>query len=1061
MVALLAAIMLIVIGSWWRASELQTDPDHNKLDQSATSSDTVSELEPGKVFPNQTPRNVAPAPALPLREGLTVDAVHARIVDELGNGVQGATITWTPLLPIELGPVREWGGIDWAAIDAATLMTVSDARGNYVFSSAPADAEVHGSVLWFTHPDFAADMVLLDARSNAARELGTNTLHRTRATIVHVVSDTADPVAEARVEQVSLFPGPDEPLDQRTVRAHRLFHRQWTTDSDGIIRLDRTAGLQGWYATKGATRSRPFFSDGASPADVVLQLVQCFELTGSVRVAGGTTDGTPVRVRVDLGESARSGLDQLAVGPDLRFGPRRIPVVPDARYIFRLDGGGLLGAELARVAPAPGEQVRVDFESSRGGSVRVRVLGSVGECANASVVADYQVDGEWRSSRATTDDDGLALVSGLLPGSLWLDVSARRHATRRSGPWQVSADGSDPILEIELREAGVLRGTCLYQGNPIHDYWISYWGSDPRDVSSTYFRDRQDGTFEIEQAPLGEVHVVAYTDSLARSSIVQSLIAANVPAEVTLELPDSVRAVGTVVDAATSAPIASANAQIWIEYNSVGIATQGVPTPVQSDGHFELSNVAPGAVNIHIAAPGYASFTAATTAQAHTPLDLGVIALMKRAPIEVRLIGKPGVDYTGYSCELDGSEVYPAAECSHDGVARFPSVTPAIWRLFVYGPDEDAPWHELLIDLRPGKPWIVEIPFASDRKLEVQIRTSDGGPLPAPLAVECHVAELDGRSLRQIVNADAQGRAVLEHIAADEAVVSVWNNQANLAMASTLVHDGDNKVDVWLTQERQQIRVLDRQARPRTGVSVTLMDSRWRVSSKITVSSDANGIAAFPPRPFNDAVAVLAHERDGVQLDVGIDLSNASRQIVDVVFDPRATMRVQLKDGEQALPGLAVLISDASRSYVLAESATDAQGTASFGPVSVSDLLVDVIDARIWREQFVVRAAEDGHVSILQVRRLGGVELHVRNAAGLNVEGVEVALYCSELSSDVGAWLAEGRLGGATSPITDSGGKLRLTGLPRGKYRWTVGESATGEFDVVGGTVAQVDAVIP
>jgi len=173
-------------------------------------------------------------------------------------------------------------------------------------------------------------------------------------------------------------------------------------------------------------------------------------------------------------------------------------------------------------------------------------------------------------------------------------------------------------------------------------------------------------------------------------------------------------------------------------------------------------------------------------------------------------------------------------------------------------------------------------------------------------------------------------------------------------------------------------------------------------------------------------------------------------------------MQIALCDGATPVSAVGVRLSDRTRLYILADTATDEHGGVNYGPVSASDLLVDVIDPRVWREQFSVRSTQDERVTTVQVRRLGGVEIAVRNAAGALVRDAAVTLYCDDLKTDVAVWIADGRVSGASQQLaTDENGKLRVNGLPRGKYRWSVGDSASGSFEIVGGTLAHVDALVP
>jgi hypothetical protein len=231
-----------------------------------------------------------------------------------------------------------------------------------------------------------------------------------------------------------------------------------------------------------------------------------------------------MRVRVDIdSEDGLTGLDQVAVSRELSFGPKSLATVDAKLYHFVLDGGGLMECEVTRPAPNPGELVEVEFTTSAGGGVSVHVSDSANTpIVAADIVASFQHEHSWRLAHAATDDDGNAQVRGVIAGPIWLNIFARHFAESRFGPFSIAADGSDQRIELELQQAGALRGLCTHAGEPVKDFAVTVWGTDRTKPVTYPFSNRRDGRFELEGAPLGEVHVLAFSDQHAHSAVVDA-----------------------------------------------------------------------------------------------------------------------------------------------------------------------------------------------------------------------------------------------------------------------------------------------------------------------------------------------------------------------------------------------------------------------------------------------------------------------------------------------------------------------------------------------------------
>jgi hypothetical protein len=85
---------------------------------------------------------------------------------------------------------------------------------------------------------------------------------------------------------------------------------------------------------------------------------------------------------------------------------------------------------------------------------------------------------------------------------------------------------------------------------------------------------------------------------------------------------------------------------------------------------------------------------------------------------------------------------------------------------------------------------------------------------------------------------------------------------------------------------------------------------------------------------------------------------------------------------------------------------------------------------------------QDGQEYTVQVRRLGGVELRAVTSDGVALPGLPVELVNEEYGKSVEEWIEAGDVSVEGGLVTDHRGKLTVTGIPNGRYRWAVGEAS-------------------
>jgi hypothetical protein len=200
----------------------------------------------------------------------------------------------------------------------------------------------------------------------------------------------------------------------------------------------------------------------------------------------------------------------------------------------------------------------------------------------------------------------------------------------------------------------------------------------------------------------------------------------------------------------------------------------------------------------------------------------------------------------------------------------------------------------------------------------------------------------------------------------------------------------------------------------------------------------------------------------GIEVELGAD---GSRTEV-IRLEPTASVRIRLVDGEDPLAGVACWLQEEASGWPLPLHPTNAAGIAVWDELRVSTYRAILSGQGLWHtEALVLPANESDAVVPIQVRRVGALEIQVRNAAGLPVAGLPLELESAEFHETASSWLAQGRIGGpAGGLVTDGQGEIALSGLPRGSYLWSAdagGGPAGGLVEVPPGGTAEAALVVP
>ena len=278
-------------------------------------------------------------------------------------------------------------------------------------------------------------------------------------------------------------------------------------------------------------------------------------------------------------------------------------------YRFQLEGQ-LIPTQIARIdARQLGSAYDLSFVVESGVPVRFQVvddLGSAVEGAGCRLVWFDALRGAYEvtSSVLLTDATGDVVFTTAKNTSVFLSCSKAGHAYVEAGP---VVGPMDSPLTVTLPRAGLIRGRVTFQGANVERFSIvHYQGDGWGQYAPIAFSDRADGTFELDEAPVGEVELFALAPGYGQSIPVTVEVKSGEVTEVELKLQSGSEGRGRVLDAETRAPIAglevlrparSANDVIGMEVDN--------PIATELDGRFVVNGLIGPNTRVGFRAEGY------------------------------------------------------------------------------------------------------------------------------------------------------------------------------------------------------------------------------------------------------------------------------------------------------------------------------------------------------------------------------------------------------------------------------------------------------------------------
>jgi len=985
-----------------------------------------------------------------------------RIEDERGESIESAQFSWSRLGAGDPSWALQWPFDDGREWRAHTILHSSDASGRLALDAPPGDVDAP-SALWITHPGHAPWSMLLDRDDDLEQIPRLIVLASAPVLEVDVEGIDGRPVAGATVLQ--RFPLDARMRAQLGVRGVRLAYglrRETLTDAQGRASLASLDRAQIVDATLGISRCIPW--KGTAPDSVHLRWVSTFTWSGRVEAESPLLElaNSRVEVRAIVG-SRGTWLGVTEVRADGTFGPTSSPAPACDSLEFGLEGSTFVPTVVLHAPPNPAEHVQLVLVAKHGFRFPVTVTNRQGDpLVGAEVSWSWAVGETWKWAVHATDDTGTAVLPAAPAGGLWLLAEKSGYVGFKLA-MEVWSDVS-PTYPVVLDRGAVLRGKVTSAGLPVTDFSIVHRAAlGYSDTTTVDFLNRKDGTYVIEGVPVGERSCFAVGEFLPRSSAQTIVLSPTVDSELSFDLRPGGVAQGVVRHALTGEPIENASIGLWVTEGRVRTRPFGARVGTDALGRFEVGGLAIGELStIEVTHPGHASTLLLATGVAEGALDVGVIALAAEQSLRVVLRVPMDDDPTAWTATLWGRNIPVTLPFPRDGVVQFDGLSLLSYDVDVSRGIEradsknilirpDAP-RDLVFDLTRGVSFLVEIDTGRESvdlgSCQLRIYSGSNGKdaghvrgLPIPGDGIVRVAAIEGSPLELRVE-----------------------NQRSEALGSLRIRPElvqDRTVRLALDVENRAVRMVDPTGAPLQGLSVGVAPSGggWR----FTYTTDSDGLVRFPGSDETGADLHVFRAGGGGGVIRGVVLSTEPEE---VTYAESGRIAIRLLDGSDPLAGVSVWLWDGFGLGVGFEPiATDLDGRAGRAGFMEQGFEAEIDQPGLWPRRQSIVASGSGVEQVVQVRRRGSVVLHAKRG-GLALAGVVLRVESEEFATSVDPWIADGRVTASDARgATDDQGRLRLDGLPRGTYRWsiTLDEGATigGRFDVEPHRRVDVDVLVP
>lgn len=976
--------------------------------------------------------------------------LQGRVLSSAGTPIEGAVVSWIAFEAEDVEPNPAWPDADWGLLPRAAVKVTSNADGAFAFEAEPEGSSTWGSVLTAVRAEYRAGALELGTvRGNWPSPLQL-VLDPAAAIEVHVRSPDDQPVEGATVHHL-----PCRPRAAGRDRIAGFMAQTAVTNARGTAILGAIHDEQVLWAEHGSLRSSIWRGDHPRGA-ITLTLGETFAIGGTIAYPDKHEwkpdyEGQRRILVSGLSNHLWRPISRILDVDEGSWGSVLVPLGSYQRFRVRLEGAPITPVEEEFQRPVANASIRIDLSAEKNEEVYLFV-----QDEQERPIPDATAIATWHPSASSSQlqrvagasrPDGYLYLGTFPPGTLRVEVTAPGY-----GYGDVEASVPSPYAQlVVLPRASSIQGKCLWSGSPVRDFEVVYW-QEGRAMQHRRraFWDREDGSFQLDDVAPGEWFLRGVSGQCPGGPVGRVRVEPLASAEVELEIVSPVLGGGRVLDATTGQPVASAMIQVFTPGASRRAAPWGAPFPVQADGTFELEAFVPGLNILTVEAEGYGLHEARGTPEG-TMLDWGEIRLHRTQEMELRILGleelgvEPGALVLS---SVDSEPPLPAGKVGSDGIARYPIVAAGDYRVLVTHPNAD--WERIHLRLDPGMEWRFELSLGGEKRLRVLALDADDNPVK-DLQVVVSGQEPDGLVLRSRLP-DTEGFATFAGLQADRVQVLLvdFSGSTVLTRDVLLESGGRTTVEVRLGERSARLRIVDAEGSPLVGAWVTIR-SRDGVQIHAVDETDSEGRAVLPGTPFGPVLVDVKHGAAGRRMGVPIDLDDDE---IEFVLQAQGPLEVRLLDGDLPLAGVSVRMETSSGTTLSEVVHTNADGRCRFESVGAGSVRLAGHRPDCW-PVVVERSIAEGEAAVVeaQMRRLGDVELTVRNADGLPVTGFELRLQSVEFETDVAAWLEKGLVRAPGGLVTDGLGRVELEGLPNGTYAWgPAGDSAAfGTFQVAPG----------
>ncbi|MCY2958546.1 MAG: carboxypeptidase-like regulatory domain-containing protein [Planctomycetota bacterium] len=800
-----------------------------------------------------------------------------------------------------------------------------------------------------------------------------------------------------------------------------------------------------------------------APDDVELQVLPAFTWLARLESSHPNLMPTTSCVSVySLAGGRRQLVDAATLDHGATTGARTAPILPGDEYQFELADGAVVPVTVRRPPPVPGEQVLVSIPWTIGLPLRVQVYDAEKVAvAGAEVSVAWNTDDGWQWVSRFSDSRGVAMVESLPAGPLWLVVEKQGFVGHRV---ELNLQAGFDNQTVLLARGYTLSGRVTAEGKPVSDFSIVHRDVRyPADLTTVDFQDRKDGSFVLDGVPAGERSVFAVSLSYPRSSEQRVTVGPSLDVQLKFDLKPGRLGRGSVRDALTQECIAGAAVQAWTLEDRVRIREFGPIVRTDPTGRFEVPGLAQGEPTaIEIRADGYASEFLEVRGGQDPVNDLGIVAMSRPSAITVRLLVPPDDDVANWLVSLDGTPNIPPRPFSLGGSITFSDLLVGGYSVRLERGGDLAISKNVLTP--PASHAVVVFDLTGGRTLEVEVVSDQGSH------------DLDDCWLQVLGYDDSFSECTVRLQAIPHSGIvrmgSVSERRLHMTvlrgsgetLASRIVSDEERsaqRVVLRIKSDPKSVRIVGPKREPLSDLAVRIGSPK--IGWFDTVNSNSAGIVTIDGMSNESIDMSIQRPPQGGGLVRDLRLLDEG---TEVVFDTSARLTFQVMDGVEPLSGVRVWIRDGQGLGATFPSlVTGSDGVARGEGYMAQEFQGEIRQVGVWPSTFLVQATTTESPRIVQARRLGSALLKSARS-GLALAGVRIQVEAEEFATTVDPWIATGAVT-ASSPscTTDLHGQVRLDGLPRGPYRWTVtledGTEVGGRFDVLPQRRVDVDVIVP